>query len=139
MVDSEAYRGTYHKNPFNFKHNNISWLSVQLDDEDVAFEAVKTKFTDQSPFYMQSYMNLLDAKSDGDGWIIDRRDFKRGYTIFVYELLPRDDVDHFPLIRKGNLKVQATFSTNLAENTTVICYGKFPAIMKIDSSRDVIV
>jgi hypothetical protein len=140
MVDSDAYRGTYHKNPYNFKHNDLSWISVKLDDEDVPFQAVKTKFTDEAPLYMQSYMNLLDAKSSSkDGWIVDRRSFRYGYSLFVYELLPRDDIDHLPLIRKGNLKVQATFGANLGENITVICYGKFPAVMKIDSSRDIIV
>jgi hypothetical protein len=35
MVDSDAYRGSYHKNPYNFKHNNLNWLSVKLDNEDI--------------------------------------------------------------------------------------------------------
>ena len=140
MVDSEAYRGSYHKNPFNFKHNNLNWLSIKLDDEDVPFQAVKPNFNRTSPLYMQSYRNVFDSLTNrNDGWLIDRMSYMNGYTLFVYELLPRDNSEHLPLIRRGNLKIQATFGTALTENTTVICYGKFPSVMKIDNSREVII
>jgi hypothetical protein len=139
MIDSDAYRGSYRKNPFNFKHNDLRWLSVKLDDEDIPFQAVKPSFHENSLMYMQSYRNLLDSiPSRNNAWMVERLQYNWGYTLFVYELLPRDDADHFPLMRKGNLKIQASFGKTLEENTTVICYGKFPGIMKIDSSRDVI-
>jgi hypothetical protein len=140
MIDSDAYRGSYHKNPYNFKHNNLNWLSVTLDNEDIPFQAVKPNFGLDALMYMQSYMNVVESRSGcTEGWFVDRDTYRAGYTLFVYELLPRDDTEHLPLIRRGNLKVEATFSANLPENITVICYGKFPAVLKIDSSRDIIV
>ena len=139
MVDSDAYRGSYLKNPYNFKNNDLNWLSVKLDDENVPFQAVKPNFSAASQKFLHSYMNVLDSVSNyNSAWIIDRSSYSKGYTFFVYELLPRDNAQHLPLIKRGNLKIQATFNSNLAENTTVICYGKFPSVMKIDSSRDII-
>ena len=140
MVDSDAYRGHVKKNPFNFKHNHINWLSVKVDDENVPFQAVRPTFRPQeADLYTQLYRNVIDSRDTNKPFQVDIHEYGRGYSLFVYELLPRDDTDHFPLMRRGNLKIQATFIQNLAENTTVLCYGKFPSVLKIDSSRDVIV
>lgn len=143
MVDSSAYRGDKHKNPFNFKNNKLNWLSVKVDDESHPFQAVRPTFRPvaAADMYTQLYRNVLDSldNENGDSWLVNLHQYGRGYTLLVYELLPRDDANHLPLIRRGNLKIQATFSDNLTENITVLCYGKFPNVLKIDSSRDVIV
>lgn len=39
--------------------------------------------------------------------------------------------------RKGNLGIDVKFKTALTENITLIIYGKFPNMLKIDGDRNV--
>jgi hypothetical protein len=136
FVSSEAYQGSLAKNPYNFQHKTLDWLSVQIDDTDLPFTATKMEFDLGHTRYLQQYRNVMDATGRSD-WMISPAEYRAGYTLFVYNLLSREDKTHLPVARKGNLRLQGTFKEALDENTTVICYAKFPASLKINKFRDV--
>lgn len=136
FVSSEAYQGSLVKNPFNFQHKSLDWFSVQIDDTDLPFTATKMEFDDSNTRYLQQYRNVMDAMGRTE-WMVSPAEYSGGYSLFVYNLLSREDKTHLPMTQKGNLRLQGTFKEALDENTTIICYGKFPALLKINKFREV--
>ena len=64
------------------------------------------------------------------------------YTLYAFGVLPitsliTGKLDHIPLIRRGNLKVDLTFQKALTQNVTMVVMGKFPDMLQIYSARNV--
>ena len=143
MVKSQAYSGSYKHNPFNFIHAECSSVGVFLNDESVPAQPLRLNFDNDN--YMSGYYSLfttLNKDGQDTGNNIDRDDYPQGYTLFAFEVLPSTSTDsgsleQFPLIRRGNLKVQLTFKEQTEEHVTLLAVGKFPDMLQIDSSRNV--
>ena len=57
--------------------------------------------------------------------------------LYAFEVLPttstlNGELDYFPRIRRGNLKVDLTFKEALPENMTLVVMGKFPDTFMTD-------
>ena len=48
LVDSNAYTGEYGKNPFNFKHYDISTITLSVNGEEIPFKQLRLKFPNPS-------------------------------------------------------------------------------------------
>lgn len=144
MVNAEAYNGSYHLNPFNFMNANCSSIAVYLDDESVPAQPIKPNF--EGGEYMEAYYTLFSALNKDtrdEGNDIAREDYDRGYTLYAFEILPTTSsinggMDQFPLLRRGNLKVDLSFRKALEKNVTLIVMGKFPDMLQIDNARNVV-
>lgn len=145
MVKAEAYNGSYKLNPYNFIHSNCSSIACFVDDESVPAQPLHLRFQDNN--YISAYYSLFTGmcKDSLDcGNAITREDYDSGYSIFVLEILPVTfnrfgTMEQFPLIRRGNFKIDIQFQEALDENVTLIAMGKFPAIVQIDNTRNVII
>ena len=58
--------------------------------------------------------------------------------IYVFRLNQNDDGECVSLLKRGHTRLQIRFTEALPEAATVITYAKFPAIVHIDESRNVI-
>lgn len=139
FVKTAAYTGDYTLNPFNFVHANLNSLAVYLNDESIPAKPLRPDFTTLN--YVSCYYSLFtgldkDGKDLGNG--ISREDYDNGYTLFVYELQPGAGSDHFPLIKRGVLNVEASFAQALNQNLTAIVMAKFPDMIQIDNTRNVL-
>lgn len=47
LVESAAFNGDFTKNPFNFKHFNMSSLTLTVNDEAIPFKPIKLSFITQ--------------------------------------------------------------------------------------------
>src|SRR5437868_10593246 len=89
LVDSEAENGDYKRNPFNFKHFSVNYLSLQVGSEQFPSIALTPNF--KSGQYIREYQSLLDAVGY---WHIDkgiqitRQSFLEGYTLYGFNLTP---------------------------------------------------
>lgn len=145
LVKSSAYNGSYGLNPYNFIHANCNSIGVYLDDESLPAQPLKPNFDQMN--YITAYHTLFTAlNKDGrdEGNDIARGEYDRGYTLFVFEILPTlstmtGEMQQFPLIRRGNLKVNLSFQQALDENVTLIALGKFPDMVQIDNTRNIVV
>ena len=63
--------------------------------------------------------------------------FKRVLLIHVDVNPSYEEENTLPLLKKRHSRLQLEFEKALPEFVTCICYGKFPAILSIDSSRNV--
>ena len=57
FIDNDAYNGSYNKNPFNAKHNDINFLALYLDGRQVPSKPLQPNFAEGA--YVRSYLDLL--------------------------------------------------------------------------------
>ena len=141
FVRSDSANGSYRLNPFNFLHKNLSHLGIYVNDESVPGKPIQTSYAAESTNYMEAYDGLiesLDIPLHSQGFGIQRLDYDRGYTLYGFKILEAENKAHLPLIKKGNLKIEATFDRVIDQNITMIVYARFPALLEIDSTRNIV-
>ena len=137
FINGAAYAGDYKKNPYNFQHYNLEFLSIYVDGQSVPSKALQPNF--KSNNYIEAYQNLFTGlrKDSLDlGLYCSREDFAQGYSLFVFDLKSEIlDSTHHPSMRHGNVSLEARFSEALPETINVIVYASFPAQIQVDESR----
>ena len=149
MVNNEALSGSFKKNPFNFQHYYVNYVEVAVDGESVPGRALQPVFK-KSSFqgnYVDAYLNMnCKLVSGEEEQSIERADFARGYTMFVFDLEPEigsggedeGSDDFWPALKSGNLRVDMHFKEALPETISIIMYGTFPKMLKVDHTRTVL-
>jgi hypothetical protein len=147
MVNNESLNGSFHRNPFNFQHYGVNFVEVSVDGESVPGRGLQVKFGnhEEDGNYIDGYLSMTRGVLMGqEEHSITREDYNSGYTFFVFELEPelipdKDNDDEFwPIVKRGNLRIQLHFDYALPETISVIAYGIFPRILKVDHARSVI-
>ena len=144
MVDNDAYNGLYEKNPFNFKHHELSSLGVYVNGEPMPAKPLETKFTqDGGQQYIKAYLSLFNGSNSLGhdlGNYISRADFPNGYSIFAFDLTPdlSDGGGHLSLLKKGNLKIELKFAQALPRTVMVMVYAEFDNMIEITRERTVL-
>ena len=140
LVDNDAYNGVVTKNPFNFKHQNIDFIAMYMDGQQIPAKPLQPNFGRGR--YIRSYLGLFTGSGkifQDEGNDIDRNEYGNGYTLFGFDLTPDlSEAGHFHLIKHGNLRLEIHFSQALAETINVIVYAEFDNVLEIDRSRNVI-
>ena len=139
LVDTDAFNGSFAKNPYNFKNYKITDISLKSDGQEQSGEPIKLDFT--AGTIMEGYWSLLqtagkvlkDADID-----ISREDYVSGYSLFGWDLTPDlGEDDHFNLIKRGSLRLSIKFGEALPQTVNVIVYAEFQNVLEIDRNRNV--
>ena len=130
FVSSEAYAGSYKRNPFDFKHYNLNHLELTVDGVSVPGAPITTNFKEGD--YTDAYLRLLDT-NPGQELGIYYEDFANGNALFRFDLQPLPAKDQF-----GNLRITARFAEALSEGVTLLIYSRFRDRFYIDHTRNVI-
>ena len=149
LVDSNAYTGDYVKNPFNFKHYDVSTITLSVNGEEIPFKQLRLKFPsttnvrEKSVDFIQAYNTLFSGTGkmfSNMGLDITRDDYPRGFTLFAFDLTPDmcNTADYFNTVQRGTLSVDITFEKDTPEAISMVCYSDFENIIRIDSERNVI-
>ena len=59
MVDNVSFTGQYDKNPYNFKHYNISSIAIYVNGESLPASPIKCNFNNN--YYLNGYLSLFAA------------------------------------------------------------------------------
>lgn len=139
MVDADAFSGTNTKNPYNFKHNNVTHVQLLVDGEPVRTQAIQPNIAAGSylPAYETLYRGLNNM--DGDrGTIIKRVDWDKGYSLFAFDLTAdMDSDDRYSLIKHGNLRLEMKFAEALDRAVNILVYLEFTNTIEVTSDRHV--
>jgi hypothetical protein len=134
IVSSDAFNGSYNKNPFNFANFNVSSIGFYVDGNSAPVETpFKPDFTNN--ILTQPFL-ALNGNKKGDGQFnngIYLEDFGEGYAIYVFDIRSENE-----LKRKALTRLTVDFKEPLKESVTVIVYGRFPDLLEIDSTGKVI-
>src|SRR6266516_2627012 len=88
MVENQAFNGSFERNPFNFKHFDLTSIKIYVDGQaHNNIKAIECDFaTHQS---LSGYLSLFTGSGKyrrAEGLDIDRGEYEHGFTLFVYEL-----------------------------------------------------
>lgn len=138
-VDTAAFNGSFGRNPFNFKHNNVREVALSIPGFKEPIKPLKCSFPDES---LMGYMSLLTGTSKwgkDEGVGIDRTEYNNGYTLFAWDLTPdlSDGGDHFQLKRNTSVRLEMTFGAPLPRSVNVLVYAEFENMIMIDADRNV--
>jgi hypothetical protein len=139
-VDNDAFNGVFTKNPFNFKHMNLSQLKIYLDGQQHAAKPLEVNFEHRQ--FINAYASLFMGSGKwmrDEGNQISRDDFSGGYALYAFDLTADlAEGGHFNLIKQGNVRLDLKFSEALAGTINVIVLAEFENVLEIDRSRNVI-
>ena len=139
MMDNDSYNGNYKKNPFNFKHYNLTQIGISVNGEEVPFKPLKLNFDEK--LFATAYNTLFSGtgKLHGNsGSMIKREGYSEGYTIIVADLTPFEIGNNFDLKAEGTLSTDLVFKSPLAATINVLVYAEYDNVIEIDSIRNVI-
>ena len=63
MIEQDSYVGAYNRNPFNFKHFDLTKLSLAVDNVNVPHSPIETNFADGK--FANAYYSLLHGVDRG--------------------------------------------------------------------------
>ena len=139
IVESEAYTASNEKNPFEFKNLDLNYIDFQVASQSNANEVLQPDFHNNN--YVRAYSRLHEniSSNQKEPPYISYVDYKNGYTIYVFNLSQCKNADYSKPVKRGQTRLTLKFAKKLENPITVIAYGSFEAVMKVDSSRNVIV
>ena len=139
MVDSSAFAGNKHLNPYNFEHMDVNFMQLYTDGAPVRCKPLQPDI--EAGDYLQCYETLYRGFDKLDGTkssIIKREDWDKGYSLFAFDLTPDyDDEDHYPIIKHGNLRLEINFATALSKAINILVYAEFDNIIEITNNRNI--
>jgi hypothetical protein len=137
LVDGDAYSGSYTKNPFNFANYSLNSLGFYVDGNPSPHKPFTVNFDDAKQgqgIFANAYLSLFGEKvGQNFGNNIEMRDFTGGYAIYKFDL-----GDEHHIVKAGHTRLELGFAEKLANVVTVIVYAHFPALLRIDKSRKII-
>ena len=87
LVDNRAFNGHLENKPFNFKHYNLSEISLYLDG------------------HQQFALKPIQPDYKDEGLFISREDYCDGYALYTFDLTADlGEDDHFNLLKQGNVR-----------------------------------
>lgn len=138
LVHSDAYTGAFGKNPYNFKNFDANFVAFYADGTSVPGMPFQNNYSQDQ--YVSSYLSLFNTTGlhnrDKSNYI-DRLDYAKGYTLYVFDVDGHRGHDYTNKPRWGHTRLGIRFGTPLPSSVSVICYAKYDATMLIDHSRNV--
>lgn len=140
FVTNKAFNGTFHMNPFNFRHQDINFLALYVDGQQVPAKPLQPDFSNGK--FMRSYLTLYNGTGQyykNEGNYINRDEYANGYTLFVFDLTPDlFEGAHFNLIKRGTLRLEVHFGQALTSTLNAVVYAEFDNLIEIDRDRHVL-
>jgi hypothetical protein len=140
MVDNDAFNGSYVKNPYNFKHYNLTQMKVFLDGQQQYIKPIETNYGANQ--YITAYMSLFSGtgkQQRDEGNDLERSDYAGGYALYAFDLTPDlAEEGHFNLTREGSVRLEVKFSVALEATINVIAYAEFENVIEIDRNKDIV-
>ena len=142
IIKAKAFNGDLKYNPFYFGHNKVSAIALRVDGVAHPFEEIKTDFDADS--FLLAYISLLEGTDPcfvNNGTSISPDEFKKGNTLFVFDLTP-DLHAAAPFrnpIAKGKIGVDIRLHTATTESLVVLAYGEFDSEIQIKQNKEVLV
>lgn len=142
MVENDAFVGSKTKNPFNFNNFGSKMITFYINGNPVPPTPLEHNF-DSVGTYSRTYSEFL--KSVGsffsrNGCLVNREDYKDGYFITNINLGPRQTLDDSlcqDIPKEGSLSLGMRFDKSLASTITILIYGEYDAVLKVDKHLNV--
>ena len=140
FVENSAFNGTRDKNPFNFQHFNLTYLTLTTGKQNFPSQPLKLNYGEGE--YLQGYGSLmmgLGLTNADRGIEVHRDNYVHGNVLYAFDLTAdMAEGAHVDPISTGNLRMDAAFSTGLAAPVNVIVYAEYDNVLQIDRARNIL-
>jgi hypothetical protein len=139
LVQDSAFLGHDTQNPFNFKHQDVQSIQVQVDDSLYPVEAIKMDYAANS--YLQAYQHLYKNMGQYGQQFncgLKYEDLKGGNALYVFNLRP-DDTDfksNQPAGRTGIVSLKLEFKNALNITLNAIVLRSYASQIYVDQRRN---
>lgn len=144
FVNALGAAGDYTKNPFNFEHFNLNQIGLFVDNVPVTGNVMRLNFNAASGRTIIPAFNHMFEVTDkwrrDSGNQLDRNDFVGGYSLYCFEIEPNfgDDGAYLSLLKQGNVRIEAQFSSALQATISCIVYAEYPGYFEINATKDIV-
>ena len=139
MVESQAYEGSYSKNPFNFKDFNLNYACVYRNGVQIPLKPYTPDFVNNK--FAREYFSLFQGTGrhfSDHGLQLSMADYKGGNCLFAYDFTgDLSDCGAFHLIDKGSIRLELRFSQPLEASVNVIILAEWDSCLRITRERSV--
>ena len=142
MVDTDAYHGKRDKNPFNFKHFELSEICLYKDGIPYPRPMLKMD-TPSGRKGVEAYHNFMlslgGAYSDSVP-DLTKNEYMNGFTLFSFDMSPDQMGSIHPgtlLNMNSNIRLEMKFRIPTSRNITLLVYSEMEHLMEIHRDRKV--
>ena len=138
MVDCDEFAGKYTKNAFNFTHQGVSELLLEIGNQSIPGRPFTPDVA--NGLYTHEYAEFQAACGNlGNG--ISRAEYGKGRTLFAFNICHHLDLKDsiHPVIKKGHTRLSLKFKQNLTKSIMLILYMKTSGFYQITKARNCIV
>jgi len=137
-----AFNGSREHNPFNFRHHNVSEISLYLNgQQQYAVKPLQPNF--EEGLYVRTYNTLFAGTNKinrDEGNFITREDYKAYYALYTFDLTADlTERDRFNLVKHGSVRLALRFSKPTPYTVSIIAYAEFDNFLEIDRDRNLLV
>jgi hypothetical protein len=137
MVPSDAFEGSYTRNPYQFVHENLSYCALNVNGNLLPRHGLNSNFEQND--ILQNYFTLFQSTGRAftdRGLDITREDYPKGYTLLCFDLTPDlEENSCYHLIKKGGIRLEMKFARGLSTHLNIIVYAEYDSNIKIDKNR----
>ena len=143
LVETDHFNGQLNRNPFNFKHFNLSEIILRINGQTIPYETVQPNYDDNC--FLEAYITLLQGTSklmfeDAGLNIHPFRDYTKGYTLYGFDLTPDfSETPSFHLLKTGNASVTIRLKQAHSESITIVAYMEYDDFLELDETRKVFI
>ncbi len=136
MVKEQSYNGACHLSPFNYGHNDINFIQLQVGGKQkFPFEPLMPDFENDN--YVETYMSLFDNMHNSLGLAglpFNLDEFKQGNFMFCLDLTKdfSSGSAHWTELGSGLATLNLQFAKPTTENVILICIKEMERVCNID-------
>ena len=138
LVPKTAFFGDYTKNPFAFKHYNLTNVSLKKDRYPFPYEEFKPDFKNKK--CIREYISIFQSNNifgKDETLAINYEEFLEGYTHFQWNLTADGRGKNSQPDERGNMVLKLDFKEHLTEAVVIILYGVFDGTVYVYGNGDV--
>lgn len=141
MVDNDAYNGVKSKNPFEFKHNNLTSYAIYVNGTPVPSESMSADFSTGRQFskIYSSIFSAMGILHTSQGNLVTLDQFKKNTFLIATDLTSDlSGIDSASsLLSQGNIRIDARFAKPIPSTITCLVFLEYDATLEIDKNRNI--
>lgn len=140
LLENESYVGGYGRNPFDFKHFNIEYMSLMRDGQPCPGKPFCPDFQNSNAI-REYYQTILTTGRHlkNKSILFDRQDYLSGYTFFTFNLSPEEaDTQHLSPMRSGSISLETRFRIPLPRTCCLLVYAVYDSLIEVSGRRQVL-
>lgn len=143
FVDSDAFTGSYTKNPYSFHHNHVTFAAAYVDGNQYPTKAYTPDFT--NGLYCREFLSLYQSLNQNysDTYMkINYTDYANKHSLFAFNFSPDltsgpGSDGHLSQVQFGTLRLHFRFKDALQTPLNALIYCEFDSLVELNEDRTV--